>query len=192
MPKKHLVMDTLNDFIRVHENALDSDTCDFLVRLFIQKKSKTERVECEGKPNFTQMNLTQNRDMSPKINEVHTNLIRNVFKYRDEYYRYTYKEIFPEQHAFEQFRIKGYQPGGVDRFDAHVDVKDYESSRRFLAFMWYLNDVESGGRTIFNDIEITPKKGSLLVFPPLWMFPHIGEPPKSNPKYVLTTYLHYQ
>ena len=26
-------------------------------------------------------------------------------------------------------------------FDTHVDVQDHASARRFLSFMWYLNDV---------------------------------------------------
>jgi hypothetical protein len=30
------------------------------------------------------------------------------------------------------------------------------------------------------------------MFPPLWMFPHKGESPISNPKYIISTYLHYK
>ena len=77
-------------------------------------------------------------------------------------------------------------------FDTHVDVMDYNSARRFLSFFWYLNDVEIGGETRFYNLEITPKKGTLVVFPPLWMFPHKGEPPLSGEKYLLSTYLHYK
>jgi hypothetical protein len=58
--------------------------------------------------------------------------------------------------------------------------------------MWYLNDVESGGNTVFGDVIITPKKGTLVMFPPLWMYPHRGEPPLSGPKYIMSAYLHYK
>jgi len=43
----------------------------------------------------------------------------------------------------------------------------------------------------FSDLIIKPKKGTLIIFPPLWMFPHKGNPPISESKYLLSTYLHY-
>jgi hypothetical protein len=59
--------------------------------------------------------------------------------------------------------------------------------------MWYLNDVEEGGSTEFTEfeLEIQPKVGSLLIFPPFWMFPHKGNLLKTGKKYLLSTYLHY-
>ena len=58
--------------------------------------------------------------------------------------------------------------------------------------MWYLNDVENGGETEFLNVSIKPKAGTLVVFPPLWMFPHKGNAPISGSKYLLSTYLHYK
>jgi len=182
----------LNDFIHIHENALESDICDFLISLFEQVPDKHERHNNEGKPNFTQFNLTEHRELTSEVNQVHNHIIKKIFEYRDKYYEFTDPRVFPSEHALEQFRIKKYNPGGDDRFDTHVDVTNYESSRRFLSFMWYLNDVETGGNTIFEDLVIQPKKGTLLVFPPLWMFPHRGEPPISGPKYIMSAYLHYK
>ena len=186
------LMDEVNDFIHIYENALESDVCDFLILLFEQTEDKHERFENEGKPNFTQFNLTENKEISSEVNQVHNHIIKNVFTYRDKYYEFIDTRVFPKDHAFEQFRIKKYNPGGEDRFDTHVDVLDYSSARRFLSFMWYLNDVQSGGETVFKDMIIQPKKGTLLVFPPLWLFPHKGNAPISGPKYIMSTYLHYK
>jgi hypothetical protein len=185
-------MDTLIDFIHTHENSITDDTCDFLIKLFEDNLDKVERVDNDFKPNFTQFNLTQNKDIEKKVDQVHNYLIKRVFDYKNQYYKFIDERVFPKEHAFEQFRIKKYEVGGNDMFDTHVDVLDYGSSRRFLSFMWYLNDVNDGGKTVFKDFEIKPKKGKLLIFPPLWMFPHRGEPPISNPKYILSTYLHYK
>ena len=185
-------MDELNDFIHTYENSLELDICDFLISLFEQVPDKQERYENEGKPNFTQFNLTENRELTPEVNQVHNHIIKKIFEYRDRYYEFIDKRVFPEDHALEQFRIKKYNPGGEDRFDTHVDVTNYESSRRFLSFMWYLNDVETGGETVFKDLTIQPKKGTLLIFPPLWLFPHKGNPPISESKYIMSTYLHYK
>ena len=192
MLKKNSVMVELNDFIHIHENALESDICEFLIALFDQTADKHERYDNEGKPNFTQFNLTEHRELTPEVNQVHNHIIKKIFEYRDKYYEFADRRVFPLEHTFEQFRIKKYNPGGEDRFDTHVDVVDYESARRFLSFMWYLNDVESGGETIFRDLSVQPKMGTLLVFPPLWMFPHKGNPTLSGPKYIMSAYLHYK
>jgi hypothetical protein len=95
-------------------------------------------------------------------------------------------------YAYEEFRIKKYNNDGQDAFDVHVDVMDHASAKRFLSFFWYLNDVEEGGETVFWNYKIQPKAGTLVVFPPMWMFPHAGNEPTSGPKYLLSTYLHYE
>jgi hypothetical protein len=160
--------------------------------LFDQVPDKHERHDNDGKPNFTQFNFTENRELTPEVGQVHNHIIKKIFEYRDKYYEFVDKRVFPEEHALEQFRIKKYEPNNIDQFDTHVDVVDYGTARRFLSFMWYLNDVESGGKTIFKDVQIQPKQGTLIMFPPLWMYPLNGECPISGPKYIMSAYLHYK
>ena len=59
--------------------------------------------------------------------------------------------------------------------------------------LFYLNNVDSGGKTIFpyQNKEFTPNRGDVIIFPPTWEYPHLGEPPMSSPKYIMSTYLHY-
>ncbi len=185
-------MDELLDLIHVHENVVDPSVCQFLIDTFENLSEKHELVSQNKKPNFTQFNLTENRDLSEQISNVHNLFIQQTIGYRDKYYEFVDNRVFPSQHAFEQFRIKRYNVGGDEMFDTHVDVMDYSSARRFLSFLWYLNDVDDGGETVFKDITIKPKAGTLLIFPPLWMYPHRGNPPISGPKYIMSTYLHYK
>jgi len=182
----------LNDFIHVYDDVLNSSICNSLIEIFETYSDKQERIENNKRPNFTQFNLTQNSNLTDDINQIHKFLISIVFEYKKKYYEFVDSRCFPSDHAFEQFRIKRYVNDGNDMFDAHVDVTDHESSRRFLSFMWYLNDVNDGGETVFDDLVIKPKTGRMIVFPPLWMFPHIGKPPVSNSKYIISTYLHYK
>jgi len=182
----------LNDLIHVYENALDPEICDFFISVFDEVSHLHETIQNEGKPNFTQFNVTENKNATEELDKIHNHMIKKVYEYRDLYYEFVDSRVFPSEHAFEQFRIKKYNTGGEDRFDTHVDVKSYSSARRFLSFMWYLNDVEVGGETVFKDLTIQPKKGTLLVFPPLWLFPHKGNAPISGPKYIMSTYLHYK
>ncbi len=192
LQNKNSVMDELLDLIHVHENVVDPSVCQFLIDTFENLSEKHELVSQNKKPNFTQFNLTENRDLSEQISNVHNLFIQQTIGYRDKYYEFVDNRVFPSQHAFEQFRIKRYNVGGDEMFDTHVDVMDYSSARRFLSFLWYLNDVDDGGETVFKDITIKPKAGTLLIFPPLWMYPHRGNPPISGPKYIMSTYLHYK
>ena len=59
-----------------------------------------------------------------------------------------------------------------------------------LELIWEIK-IDEGGRTLYNDISIEPEQGKLIMFPPLWMYPHAGEAPKSNDKFILGSYLHY-
>ncbi len=183
----------LSDLIHIHENSLEENICDELVSFFELNSDEHEILDNNGTPNFTQLNITKNRS---KIEKVHDHIIKKVFKYRDKYYNYVHKNVFPESHAFEEFRIKRYNTGGNDRFDTHVDVKEYPTARRFLSFFWYLNDVEKGGTTTFlykeDDVvgSVEAKQGRCLVFPPTWTYPHKGDAPMSSPKYIVGSYLH--
>jgi hypothetical protein len=192
LPEKNLAMVELLDLVKVYDNCLDVEICNKLIDKFEQLSDKHERVQNDRKPNFTQINLTALSKEDDELNFFHQHLIKKTFEYKKDYYKFIDERCFPGEHAFEQFRIKRYVNNGDDAFDCHVDVIDYSSARRFLSFMWYLNDVGGGGETVFEGLEVKPQIGKLVIFPPMWMFPHIGKPPISNNKYILSTYLHYK
>ena len=184
-------MKSLSDYVKVYDNVLSQSTCFEIINAFIGSSQFHESVDNNGRPRFTQLNYTKYLSKHNSFNAV-----INSFKQYIEVYQ---KDVklgdfqFPNVYAFEEFRIKRYIPENLERFDLHTDVGDYRSAKRFLAFFFYLNDVEEGGETVFPtlDISIKPKAGSLLIFPPLWMFPHAGMIPVSNKKYILGSYLHY-
>ena len=100
----------------------------------------------------------------------------------------------PTKVLFEQLRIKKYEPGTEDQFDLHCDIQDHQSAKRYLAFLCYLNEDFTGGTTEFpyHELTIQPKTGRVLVFPPTWQYPHRGLPViEGEPKYIMSTYLHY-
>ena len=184
-------MDKLSDLIRVYDNALDSRICALIMQKFEEMEGEQERVEHQRKPDFTQLNLTQVSNKTPELFYLHQFLVRSALEYRKKYYSECGEWKFPAKNGFEEFRVKRYLNDGNDVFERHIDVTDYASARRYLSFLWYLNDVEDGGETVFDDLTIKPETGKLIVFPPMWMFPHSGERPVSNTKYIISTYLHY-
>lgn len=103
---------------------------------------------------------------------------------------------WPQYTSFEKFRIRRYDED-KGHYARHVDASDLASARRFLAFYFYLNDVEEGGETVFfnqtgeEEFRIKPKRGTLIMFPPLWTMPHAGLAPKSAPKYMAGSFLHF-
>ena len=75
----------------------------------------------------------------------------------------------------------------------HAENLNYNNNIRTMAWMVYLNDVEEGGETEFPelDLTVTPKCGTMLLFPSTWTYLHRGNTPISNDKYILGSYLHY-
>lgn len=67
------------------------------------------------------------------------------------------------------------------------------NSRRFLAWIIYLNDVSEGGETefIYLSKRITAKQGKMIIFPAGWTHTHRGNPPLIEDKYILTGWMEY-
>ena len=95
----------------------------------------------------------------------------------------------PMTDKISELVMKRYRVGGNERFQLHFDSIG-EKANRYLVFLWYLNDVAEGGGTEFPELGLTiqAKAGRLLVFPPYWMFQHLGQAPISGDKYILSTY----
>lgn len=187
----------LTDLIKIYDDVVDEEACKHAIKMFDNHSDYHERIDREEKPCFTQMNITSftrdTEEYSAKDKDLHNHFV-NVFT--------TYAQLYctdnfitdehPAQYALEELRIKKYNPGG-DQFAEHVDVGNHNSARRYLAFFLYLNTVESGGETKFPylDLSIQPQAGRMIVFPPLWMFPHAGLPTVDEPKYIIGSYCHY-
>ena len=67
---------------------------------------------------------------------------------------------------------------------------DNQATGRIITFIWYLNNVEEGGETLFEDFKIKPMEGSSLFFPATWTYPHSGAMPTSNDKYIITGWIY--
>jgi hypothetical protein len=58
----------------------------------------------------------------------------------------------------------------------------------------YLNTVDDGGETefLYQSKRIAPVQGRLILSPTGYTHIHRGNPPLSQPKYILTTWVEYQ
>ena len=74
----------------------------------------------------------------------------------------------------------------------NLDVNTKNNCSRFLAFFLYLTNNKEGS-TIFtkHNVSSSCTKGSLLVFPPNWIYLHSGEKCVETNKYIVGSYAHY-
>ena len=178
----------LHDFVKQY-NVVSPEACVALINVF--EESKPFRVLRNNEVmNFTELNVNENYPELLDLLVSYT--MATAARYLNDLH--DYKDFF-KLDALEEFRIKRYTSNslftGPQQFRTHVDVGDPASSKRQLAFLFYLNDNFEGGETEFDHGLIKPKEGDILVFPPTWQYPHAGLPVKDGTKYIMSTYLHY-
>lgn len=175
----------LSDYVMIFPEAMRAAHCQALIERF---ESATAQKSChaEGSYSFSQLDITAEWVDQQKL------VVPIFLNHFNKYQASTQARFWPSRFSFEHVRLKRYLPDGHDQFPLHVDVMNQAAARRFITAIIYLNEPE-GGETVFPGIGISvaPERGKLIVFPPLWLFPHAGLPPRSNAKYILHTYLCY-
>jgi len=181
----------MENYIRRYDNVVSDQFCDNMIEQFESSPEQYEKHN-QGEMSFTQIHLVSNELWRTKVFYIIDVFKLSIKKYREDCNIKYDTNIWPQKYGFEGMRLKRYLPDGTDQFGNHVDVSDYASARRFLVFFLYL-DNNKGGATTFPDMDITSdcKKGSLLMFPPLWPWLHAGQKPIDKPKYILGSYLQY-
>ncbi|HTA65037.1 MAG TPA: 2OG-Fe(II) oxygenase [Xanthomonadaceae bacterium] len=178
-------------YVQCFDHALDPAFCAQMIESF-EKLSRLHDRNGRGvitsltDSSWTELNVSKLADAGM------LDLFRGqVFRFLEQYNALLGLTLpIPARERLENLRIKRYFVESHDQFQPHFDALDY-TSNRYLVFLWYLNDVAEGGETDFPDLglRVGARAGRLLVFPPYWMFQHAGLPPKSNDKYIISTYL---
>ena len=91
----------------------------------------------------------------------------------------------------DEFTIKLYpKKEGIHKY--HIDTDRGFTFTRLFACIWYLNTIKVGGFTSFPDLDtlIPAKKNTLLTFPCNFLFPHQGDRPISEDRYVMTYFVY--
>jgi len=188
-----------NSYITVFDGVLSDERCQYFIDKF-EKDTSAHEVQNnshytemgEKTATLTQINMLHSPDTLWKedVNFLMTNIGKCVESYKMEHEITPYQ--WPDKFALEPPKMKRYLPDTTDEFPPHVDVLDYATARRFLVAFFYLSD-NIGGHTFFPtmDLEVECKKGSCMMFPPLWTHIHGGARPVISPKYIIGSYLQY-
>ncbi|TAN06062.1 MAG: 2OG-Fe(II) oxygenase [Rhodanobacteraceae bacterium] len=178
-------------YVQCFDGALEPEFCQRLLESFNRLarfhtrngRGAMARIE---ESTWTELNVTKVADPSFEA-FFREQTVRYLAAYNE---RVALTLPIPARNRLENLRVKRYSVEAGDRFQPHFDALDY-CSNRYMVFLWYLNDVSEGGETEFCDLglRIEARQGRLLMFPPYWMFQHAGLPPRSNDKYMISTYL---
>lgn len=76
-------------------------------------------------------------------------------------------------------------------FKWHFDALGPGAWDRQLALIIYLNSVADGGETCFHrqNLKVKPVAGNAVLFPTFWTHMHCGEIPRSEDKYVISSFV---
>ena len=189
--RKNLNMDN-KTFIQTYDNAIPDSLCDDLIQKFESNKDQWEnrsKLSSERSLSFNEIHLFKYTDTWKDESKV----LQEIFtKYIDDYKKLYSEYCFPNEYGLEPFKMKKYDSNGVDEFGWHVDVNSRGSMHRWLGFFLYLSDNEEGKTEFPYQNTITDcKKGSMVVFPPMWPWFHRGTKPIKEPKYFMGSYLLY-
>jgi hypothetical protein len=188
----------MDNFIVEYKNALTDEFCDNAVQdmdLLIQRAIDYPEFKTHVKHDDT----NARKDIS--IFPIHFESLNYIIKGIEEslkkhYDMYAYK-YYLEGTSFEDAFInppklqKSSSGGGFTQW--HHEQGKGSSSSRFLVWMFYLNNVEKGGKTefLYQDLAFKPTKGSLLIWPAAFTHTHRAANDLKEDKYIATGWFHY-
>lgn len=188
------------DSIGVFPNSLSNEFCDYLIQVFNQEwdnhyigivGSGGVDLQTKSSRDFNLMNYDKySNEVSILTNTANQKVDEYVSRYKDVPNLNTRACVFQDGTHYPVWQIQFYKKDEGHFKQYHTDGDLKFANRRF-AVMFYLNDVDTGGETEFPywDLKIKPTKGTMIVWPAPWPWIHAGHIPKSNDKYIVTSWL---
>lgn len=181
----------MNNFIEIYENALSNESCDEIINYFEKLNDrcfvlKTPRESHRQDDYF--VNLSYHYDLKnwDKVGEI----CFSSMKFCVEQYLEKYSILRNSDFLMFDIKMKRIPIGGGFH-DWHFESRHLQTSNRIVNVQIYLNDVTEGGETEFLYIpkRIQPKKGNIAIYPAGFTHTHRGNPPISNDKYIINSWL---
>jgi len=165
------------------ENFIDGDFAEEInssVSPYIQSE-KTETAYYRDGHTVNISQIDDLRTIDNKICSLFCDFQSNVLRQR-------YRPQFSSADTGYEYHV--YKPGDVCHL--HEDREVSKQLLRYATAILFLTDNDDG-ELIFptQNVEIKPKKGKLVIFPPTGIFPHYSKPSKKE-RIILMTWFVYQ
>ena len=176
---------------------IDNSLCDELVVYFEQNQASHKQGVTGNKSSINlddknRIDLTISpKDINLSKNKIFKKYFEDIFEcYKDFSDTWPYLKKIARNLDIPAFNVGRYKTG--QHFQSiHCERAGLGSLHRLFAFMTYLNNVEEGGTTYFDNynLEIQPKKGLTLIWPAEWTHTHRGNKVIKGTKYMITGWM---
>jgi len=178
------------DHIEIYDDVIPLEFCNKLIDLFDKHHTQIQHAPgwmdqigmCDKNPKFPGMPKPYNwASESKQLNEL-------IEPYIEKYkIKYDLLAMLPKKLDQEAYRIKRYKKNEQE-FRLHADCSTLVNSSRFLAVLIYLNDSDAGTEFPMQEKMVDAIGGRIVVFPPMWLWPHRGLRPTIGDKYIISAY----
>jgi hypothetical protein len=175
-------------FIYEQEFAISLDTCDAIIQMFEDHpEQQVQGITASGIDLDRKRSIDLDMGGLPHWADLDLILFNSLSEMLTD---------FPHQEWITGHNIgdSGYllkRYGAGDFYKPHFDNDGERLMGRQMVVIWYLNATFDGGCTTFpgQDVEIVPKAGKAVMFPPFWTHMHEGQTVVGGTKYIATTWL---
>lgn len=186
---------SFDNFIFVCDQVLPAALCDQLIRLFRkdERVQKGKVVDHLGQKQESVDKVSEDLIMAPEgvwqspYHAVHEAVTAFVRAYAEQS---PALQVAPLQ--WPAYKIQRY-PRDKGYFRWHFDALGPGAFDRVLGLSLYLNDVKAGGETQFyhQQAQVAPLAGRGVLFPAAWTHMHCGAIPRSNAKFIISTFVSF-
>tara|TARA_R110000822_G_scaffold3437_1_gene15135 strand:+ start:721 stop:1344 length:624 start_codon:yes stop_codon:yes gene_type:complete len=189
----------IDQFIGVYDNYIPPPLIDQATKQFLESE-RVKRVY--DRQTAEHARLSDKQDLAINIEAATLNGWWRDYSLLIDAFREPLQHYFDNTGILEQYNNIGDLDFGTVKLQKTKPSQGYhvwhiehsfgiEMASRVLAFTIYLNNVEEGGETEFlhQKMRVKPVKGRCVIWPATFPYVHRGNPPISNDKYIMTSWL---
>ena len=190
---------TLEKDVGIFEHFLSDDECDSFIELYKNRDKKGLSYNRQDSENADALNKTDTSlsvslsDVlgNEKIDKLNNEFTNNIWDNGVNKYGKYYPSLLQTDKKMWGYKIQK-TLAGEGYHVWHCEDLGPNNTTRILAYIIFLNDDFTGGETEFlhKNMRVTPKKGTLAIFPANYTHVHRGNPPLTGVKYIMTSWVH--
>ena len=180
----------MKEWIGYYKDIVSHETCDSIINDNWEWKSSTYSSHDGKVKNSSNRVVMDETYITEKIKYWNSLLdcTKNVVKKYKE--KHPYMKYFNPNRTTD-FRVNKYGVGGF--MSEHADNIHHSHNQQYgypsTSLLFFLNDDYEGGEIVIADTMYKTKKGSAIIFPSNFMFPHYVDKVTKGKRYSIVTWL---